>query len=197
MPTKSKSLYHNYHGEYASDAAVNAVATPEAGDLYYNTTDQTMRYYDATAGAWKILGLGSSNVVMTAEGGIAIRLINNTGAASVKGTLVKASNVIDNAFIVTAANEFEAIGAVYQNGVANGLPCLVVVGGIAEVLLENNLAAGRGNWARTSIVAPGRANCNIVANPGFAAQHFAEIGHCLETKVAGTNVLCKIAMHFN
>jgi len=32
---------------------------------------------------------------------------------------------------------------------------------------------------------------------GKIDSHFREIGHCLESKEAGTDVLCKIALHFN
>lgn len=196
MTTKSKSLYHNYRGEFASDALANATGpAPEAGDLYYNTTDKTFRYYDGAA--WIVLGVTTGGTI-TPEGGFAVRLINNTGAPSVKGTLVIASTSLDGAFLPCPANGFQPIGVVYEAGIANGSLCLVVVGGVADVLLQNGTSSTRGNWCRTSITTAGRMDATGAGGgPGFVAQHFAEVGHCLQSKLAGVDVLCRILMHFN
>jgi hypothetical protein len=167
----------------------------EAGDLYYNTTDKSFRYYNGSV--WISL-VPSTGGVITAEGGFAIRLTNNTGALTVKGTIVIADTTSPLSFILCPANGFQPIGAVYEAGIPNGASCLVVVGGIAEVLLANGTGSTFGNWVRTSIPAAGRVDATGAGGgPGFVAQHFAEVGHCLETKTPGTNVLCKIAMHLN
>jgi hypothetical protein len=195
MTKVSKSLFHNYRGEFANDAAANLNKPLEAGDLYYNTTDKSFRYYNGTVWISLVPGTGGA---ITAEGGIAIRLINATGAPSVKGTIVMASSTVPLAFDVCPANGFQPIGAVYEAGIANGAPCLVVITGVAEVLLANGTGSTMGNWVRTSITTAGRVDATGAGGgPGFVAQHFAEVGHCLETKSPGTNVLCKIAMHFN
>ena len=134
----------------------------------------------------------------TPEGGYAIRLTNDTGAVSVKGSVVTAGATVDNSFKLQAA-EFEAVGIVYEDGIADGSECWVVVGGIAEALLKDGTAATRGYWTRCADT-DGRA---LVTTPpsGIGAiatsDHFKEIGHCLESKDAGTNVLAKLVLHFN
>jgi hypothetical protein len=145
--------------------------------------------------------LSSDNAMFTPEGGFAIRLVNDTGAASIKGTLVDASAVVDSAARVCEASDNDVIGSVYENGVAVGELMWVVTGGIADVLLKDGTAAVRQNWAMTSDVA-GRADITNADPPAGGLinelnQHFNEIGHCLESKLAGTNVLARILMHFN
>jgi hypothetical protein len=142
----------------------------------------------------------NDRLMITDAGGMAVRLINKTGSASVKGTLVKAGTV-DGSFIVTLADEAMPCGVVYQAGVADGSTCWVVVYGIAEVLLEDSTASTAGYWCRTSITAAGRATMSTAAPPGGGVTeltaHEKEIGHCLETKGSGTNVIAKCIMHFN
>ena len=142
-----------------------------------------------------------TKVKLTVEGGIAVKLTNKTGAASVKGTLVIADTTTDDAFKIMPANGVMVIGAVYENGIADGSECWVVIAGIAEVLLEDSTAATRGYWARTSVNDNGRADITNAAPPGGGIPeldiHTAEIGHCIESKSAGTDVLAKIIMHFN
>jgi hypothetical protein len=56
----SKSTYHNYYGYSATWAAGGGVPgvggpitpTPNGGDLFYNTNDNLMYYFDAFAGVW-------------------------------------------------------------------------------------------------------------------------------------------------
>jgi hypothetical protein len=65
-------------------------------------------------------------------------------------------------------------------------------------LLKDTTSSQAGSWAKASATA-GRAEVTTPpAGLGALAadEHFREIGHCLETKSAGTSVLCKIAMHF-
>lgn len=147
------------------------------------------------------IGLSDTTVVnigsvasITIEGGFAVELINDTGVNSVKGTIVQAGTSSDDAFEVEAADGVEAIGVVYDDGVADGSPCRVVVAGRVKVLLKNGTAATGGNWVQTSDVA-GRADA-LLASPN-PPTHFAEIGHCLETAVGGTDVLVSCMLHFN
>jgi hypothetical protein len=142
----------------------------------------------------------NNRFMVTDAGGFAIRLINKTGGASVKGTLVDAGT-IDNSFITALADDVMPLGVVYQAGVADGTPCWVVIYGIAEVLLEDSTASTAGYWCRTSITAAGRCTMDTAAPPGGGVveldRHQREIGHCVETKVAGTSVIAKCVMHFN
>lgn len=140
----------------------------------------------------------ASAVKFTPEGGLAVKYVNGTGAPSVKGDVVGPSTAADGRFILET-NEFDAVGVVYESGIADGSPCWVVISGQADVLLEDGTASTRGNIAVSSDV-DGRADCTI-ANPGSGLPavetHFKEIGHCLQSVAAGTGKLCRIMLHFN
>ena len=141
----------------------------------------------------------SSKVKHTDIGGLAINLINKTGVNTVKGSIVSASSSSDNSFKLQAS-EYDAIGVVLEDGIADGQEAWVVISGVAEVLLENSTLSTRGNWV-TCATTDGRANATATAPSGGTIMalenHFKEIGHCLESKVAGTNVLAKCVIHFN
>lgn len=141
------------------------------------------------------MSLKTEKFWLTPEGGYAILLTNKTGANSVKGTLVKCGTGTDNSFIVSPTNEQQTIGAVYESGIADGSECWVVIGGIAECLLEDSTAATRSYWCGVSGTTAGRMQ--TAAAPPNTTQHWEELGHTLESKAGGTDVLCKIAMHFN
>ena len=136
----------------------------------------------------------------TIEGGFSIELINDTGAPSVKGTVVQASTNVDGGFQVAGADSAIPIGIVYDSDVPNGALCRVVVSGQADVLLKDNTPAIRGNWVGVSDVA-GRAWAGGTLHPGTLppdqAEHNRELGHCLQSVTAGTNKLARIVLHFN
>lgn len=133
---------------------------------------------------------------VTLNEGIAVKLINKTGAASVKGTIVEASTTTDMAFQVADANSDHPIGVVLDDGVADGGLCYIVVSGVAQVLLKDSTAATRGYWVKVSDAA-GRADATVMDPPGADPTHWDEIGHCLETKTGGTDVLVYVILHFN
>ena len=132
---------------------------------------------------------------LTPEGGLALRLTNKTGAASVKGTLVEADGAVDGAFDIADADSKECCGVIYEDGIADGDECLIVISGRCQVLLKDATASTRRNWVKTSDVA-GRADATN-ASPAAAPTHFEEIGHCIESKGADTDVLAFIMLHFN
>jgi hypothetical protein len=134
---------------------------------------------------------------ITIDGGIAVRLKNGTGAPSVKGSLVTPSQDIDLA-VVLQSNTYDCIGVMYEDGVADGEWCWVVVSGLAQVLYKNATAATRGNVCIADAV-DGRASDIANFGGGLPAvdTHFKEIGHVLESKDAGTNVLAFVNLHFN
>lgn len=134
------------------------------------------------------------NAHLTREGGLALRLTNKTGVASVKGTIVEAHAGTDNAFRVCDANSVEPFGVVYENGIADGEECIVVIGGRVQVLLKDLTLSTRNNWVGVSDVA-GRAIATG-ASPPAAPTHFKEIGHCIESKGADTDVLAFCILHF-
>lgn len=137
-------------------------------------------------------------VRMTPEGGIAIKLENDTGANTVKGQLARASTSTDDAFELATASEEECIGVIYEDGIADGNDCWIVIGGIADVLFEDNHGTTRGYWVGSSTTDAGYA-VTAAAVPA-APRHFEEIGHCIETVAAGgagTNIYARCVLHFN
>ena len=159
----------------------------------------TERFIGTSIAAWTTAANWLRYNMLNEFGGQMLPLINKTGAPSVKGSVVSLSLTTDNAFALQS-NEYDAIGVVYEGGVADGQECLVVVNGVAQVLLENNTVATRGYWVYSSAV-DGRANASLALPPGGTISalenHFKEIGHCMESKAAGTNVLAKCIIHFN
>lgn len=146
-------------------------------------------------------GLNTDRVAFNERGGYMVKMINKTGAPSVKGTIVKASATTDFAFTTTASDEAQPIGVVYCDGVADAGECFVVIMGPAQVLITDSTAATHGNWAYTSDTTGGRADCASAAPPGGGISelttHMQEMGHCIESKGSGTNVLAWTIVHFN
>jgi|LGVF01.2.fsa_nt_gb hypothetical protein len=140
-----------------------------------------------------------TNSFNTPIGGRAIKLKNLTGAPSVKGTLVEANETTEDGFEILS-DLYDCIGIIYEDGIADGEDCWVVVSGIAEVLLKDTTTSTTGNWVKASDT-DGRADATLELPSGGTLpqlqEHFQEIGHCIETKVAGTDVLAKIVLHFN
>lgn len=136
---------------------------------------------------------------MTPEGGLYTTLVNKTGAPSVRGSLVSASTGTDYAFELQS-NEYDAIGVVYDNGVADGSACRVVFAGVADVLLKDTTAATHGQWLGAADT-DGRAYAATGPGgggfPGVTDTHFKEIGHCLQSVGGGSDVLVRAMVHFN
>jgi hypothetical protein len=114
--------------------------------------------------------------------------------ASVRGIVVRASTADGDAFEVAPAASDEAIGVVFDDGIPDGSYCRVVIGGKAQVLLEDGAAATQGYWVECAAATAGRVT--MAANP-VPATHWDEIGHCLESQGAGTDVLVWCNLHFN
>jgi hypothetical protein len=137
--------------------------------------------------------------MITTEGGIAIRAINNSGAASVKGKLVKNSTTLANAVELTdttAPGLYAPVGVFLESGVPNGKPCWIVVSGIAYAYIVEGQAIDLGAGLRTSAGTAGTAH-QFVPSP-TDDEHWREIGHTLEAKTdVDTNRLVKAILHFN
>lgn len=141
---------------------------------------------------------------LTPEGGHAVSLTNNTGSASVKGQLVRA----DSAAFYTCEVDETPIGVVYEAGVANGKKCLIVVGGRAQVLLENSTSSTANDWLYVSDTA-GRATSTADAPGSFftgelpgdidpetpTVSYLDVIGRSLQTVSGGTSVLVWAIIH--
>lgn len=136
-------------------------------------------------------------VQFTSIGGLAVKLTNKSGASSTKGRLVDPATGSNNAVTLTGVDDTECIGVFLNDGVPDGQEAWIVIAGIAEVALDDNTAATRGNWVGASEA--GYADATGGSPPAQPA-HFREIGHCTETVSAtgaGTHVTAKCVLHFN
>lgn len=140
---------------------------------------------------------------MTAIGGFAIKLTNNTGANTTQGQTVVADPDNNDAFILCAGaddgdNADIALGIILESGIADEAEAWVVVSGIADVAFEDNVATTRGFWVGASTDENGYAD--IVDHPKNAPDHMREIGHCIESVAAGgegSHILARCVLHFN
>ena len=143
--------------------------------------------------------LRTANSFMTPEGGYAVKLINTTGAASVKGRGVEANSALDNSVVLVGIDVVDCIGVFYESGIADGDYAWIVTSGIADVLFIG--ATTRHDFARVNItadaspVAGGIISEAVPTSPFATDKHFAEIGHVLET--IGAAGLAKVNLHFN
>jgi hypothetical protein len=144
--------------------------------------------------------LKNRKAYFTPEGGIAIELTNKTGSASVKGYMVHANSGQNNSFTLGVVDVPDPIGFVYEDGVADGSECLVVVSGIAQVYFVGNTT--RGQFARGFLTADGAGyvagQCmaeNLPTSPFDDDKHFYEVGHVLESRTGAG--LAKCVIHFN
>jgi len=156
--------------------------------------------YQLTNNTWEDIDQSKmGEVKITEHGGIAVKRRNETGAVSKHGSVVAVSSSVAESVKLQSV-EFDAVGAVYGDGVAVGDDMWIVISGPCEVLLEDGTASVLDNWVQAG-AADGRADASNTIPPGNTLQslnnHFKEIGHCLETKSSGTDVLCKIMLHFN
>lgn len=134
--------------------------------------------------------------VITPDGGLAVPLVNKTGSASVKGTIVVPSTTTDRAFAAAPTGSVNPIGVVYEAGVADGSECLVTISGLAYVLLVNNVTTSRGHVVTTSTTVVGRGENRDPSVIG-ATDHWRELGHYIEAVTGGTDKLALATLHFN
>ena len=182
--------------------------TQDDGNEYIDSTvdgaDSYMVYGATTAHRFNATVEVAAKIKLTSMGGYAIKLTNTTGAVTVAGQVVRADTTTNDAVILTGADEFESMGIFLDSGVADDAEAWVVVFGIADVAMEDNTTATRGNWVRTSITEAGYADATIATPPGAGIpeidQHLHEIGHCIETVTAtgeGTHILARCVIHWN
>ncbi len=134
-------------------------------------------------------------------GGFMVKLTNKTGSNTVKGQLVQADTTANDAVKLTGIDEEETFGVFLKSGIAANAEAWVVISGIADVAMQDNTTATRGNWVRSSITEAGYADATNSTPPSPAAfSHFNEIGNCIETVTAtggGTHILARCVLHFN
>lgn len=137
---------------------------------------------------------------MTPEGGFAVRMINKTGATSVKGYVVDQSSTDDRAVDLIVVDIPDVFGVIWNSGVPDGSYVWVVISGVADVYYIGNTT--RKYFARGFLTADGagyvegQALAEAVPTSPFASdKHFYEIGHVLESRVG--EGLAKTMLHFN
>jgi hypothetical protein len=146
-------------------------------------------------------GIESPKVFLTPNGGIAIKLTNKTGAASVKGEVVTVytATAINNAVAKIVVNIPSPIGVFLESGIADGAEAWIVVSGIADVYFIGNTTIGhlaRGFITGDAGYVAGQALSEAVPAAPFATdKHFYEIGHVLESRTGAG--LAKTCLHFN
>ena len=178
-----------------------------AGDVTHELNIGGLIYGDLSAGN---VGIGvvpttkfsvNEKSGMSNIGGIMIKLTNKTGVNSVAGKLVQADTTTNDAVKLTGIDEEETFGVFLDSGIADGSEAWVVISGIADVAMQDNTTATRGNWVRSSITEAGYADATNSTPPSPAAfSHFNEIGNCIETVTAtggGTHILARCVLHFN
>lgn len=133
----------------------------------------------------------------TPEGGLAIKLTNKTGSASVKGRLVAASSTVDNATMLPGTTAYDMLGFEYDVGVADGSDYWVVVQGIAEALVDNSQAVARRDLIVSSTSTSGRVDVEPIVPPVSTNDHFRECGHAITATSAGTDKTFFLVIHFN
>lgn len=187
----------------SSNSTIELVAGNATNFLYSEAavplkiyTNGVMRQHITSAGLFGIGNITPTILLdvnekagMSAEGGHLIKLTNRTGGNSVEGELVQSAPGVDDAFITAAADELMVIGVVYEAGIADQSECWIVVGGIANVLID-----GGGCDHGDRLVSSGTAGSAEVDNGPTVAGHFQEIGHSIETRVGAG--LARAVLHF-
>jgi len=144
---------------------------------------------------------GEPRMRFTVDGGLAVRLTNKTGAASVKGTAVAVSPSTADAFGLVGADQSNPVGFVLESGISDGSPCWIGVTGRMQMLLQDSSAASLGYWIKVSDTTDGRVDAtNLLPTGGTIValeDHLTECGHSLEAVTAGTDKLAWTLAHFN
>ena len=134
--------------------------------------------------------------LLTPAGGFATKLWNKTGATILHGTAVSAS--IDDDYSIRPQDvEFDCVGFAYGD-IPDNTEGWVVTSGVAQALLENGTAGTRGYWCKA---APTNGRIVTTTPPSglgalTTAEHFKEVGHCIESVSAGTDKLVYLLLHF-
>jgi len=184
---------------HAQDALQSADTAQDGGSIHLTAGDgQTSGVNGIVKVTEGVLEVGTRYKI-SPQGGTCVYLRNVSGNALTKGMLVESSSTSDDAFTINAEGGDHPIGVVYDTSIGNGYSGWIVVGGIGEVALEDNVAAVHGYWIGASGSEAGY--CSTQANsPGFDQEHFDEVGHCIQSVSAGgsgTHIYARTVIHFN
>ena len=117
--------------------------------------------------------------LITPDGGVAIALVNNTGAPGIYGQLVKLSAALDGAYI---ANTGVPIGVTYGNSVEDGESDWIVTHGLCYVLLEDGVSVWHGDALYVS---------ETLARATKDPLRGGIIAYATQDQASGTDVLCQ------
>ena len=116
--------------------------------------------------------------------------------AVVKGSLLAVSSSADRKYI-KQASEYDTCAIAYEASDADGYIWAWTTGAVCQMLVKDSTAITRG-YVAISADTDGRMDnidlSTIGGNPAITT-HFKEVGHVLESKSAGTNVLVLIHFH--
>jgi hypothetical protein len=120
------------------------------------------------------------SVYNTPEGGVAVKVINKTGASSVKGHLVSVHASTAFAVTKTAVDATTVLAVMYSNGVADGGEVWVVMEGAADIAFHDNVGV-KGNYVRAP--AAGDAAIAVAEQYTFTVTHAATAAGDLIIKI--------------
>ena len=156
-------------------ARIQAVATENwspgntASEIQFMTDGVSLK---ATLQANGDLVVGKN--IFTQAGGRGVLMENQTGGASVAGQVVECHASIDDAFDTESTSGTDAIGVVYNAGVANGSDVWIITGGRAQILADANGFTNNERLGTSDTVAG--AVEDIGGSP-ITALHFTEVAH--------------------
>lgn len=137
--------------------------------------------------------LQHGDTTITSDGAICRKAVNRTGSLSVKGMIVRFDSVFEDlAFIMAPVSCTDSCAIVYDDAIPDGDICRVVIGGVAQILLESVSGTLCGNWVKTSDTEAGRADGSIVSAPIGLPLRYQQIGQSLECKGPGELVRVKL-----
>ena len=165
-----------------------------ATDLHRYLADELQRI----SASINSMAFGNTKAQTNPDGGFMVRLINKSGAATVKGHVVSNSLTAGGVEKIVIG-EPDPIGVFYESGIPDGQEVWVVVSGIAQVFFVGAATAGhlaRGFVSGEADYVSGQAKSEAIPTASFATdKHFYEIGHVIET-TSGPG-LAKCILHFN
>lgn len=134
-------------------------------------------------------------VQFTPEGGVAVFMLNMTGATLLKGRVVKADPTGTQRVQLVAVNDDMPFGVVY-NDIPTGQSGLIVFTGIVDVWEDGTTGINvpPGYIIHVSATTPGTVVSSAVLPA--VVQHNREVGHTIGSKGAAAG-LVRCIIHFN
>jgi len=154
---------------------------------------------DVTELTGNIITFPGGKVGWTVEGAEVIRMINDTGAPSIKGNVVKISDSnVDRGVSLGESSCQRVIGLFYEDVIPNGGEIWVAINGRCQVLLKDETVGTKGWLIRISDTM-GRVECYAATLPGEGDKkldnYLTTLGYCLDNVKGGKNQYCYVMFH--